>query len=200
MGKTALVEVSLQSLESSVQRLASKDQPPQPHPVQTLDPRRQTLDASMWNGRGQCIDHYGAGEAYLPVLEALGRLCREPKGKRLIELLSQHAPSWLVQMPELLSPAELETLQRKVAGTTRERMLREMAEAVEAITAEMLLVLWLGDLHWSDYSTLDWLAFVARRREPARRLGLWTYPPGGNPGEGDPPRAVAPELALPKPG
>src|SRR5215470_17054252 len=27
---------------------------------------------------GQCIMHYGAGEAYLPVLEALGRLCREP--------------------------------------------------------------------------------------------------------------------------
>src|SRR2546428_252463 len=177
MGKTALVEVSLQSLESSVQRLASKDQPPQPHPVQTLDPRRQTLDASMWNGRGQCIDHYGAGEAYLPVLEALGRLCREPGGKRLIELLSQHAPSWLVQMPALLSPAELEMLQRKVAGTTRERMLRELAEAVEAITAERPLVLWLEDLHWSDYSTLDWLAYLARRREPARLVVIGTYRP-----------------------
>jgi len=29
-----------------------------------------------WIGRGQCIQHYGAGEAYLPVLEALGRLGR----------------------------------------------------------------------------------------------------------------------------
>jgi hypothetical protein len=27
---------------------------------------------------GQCIDQYGAGEAYLPFLEALGRLCRGP--------------------------------------------------------------------------------------------------------------------------
>ena len=26
-------------------------------------------------GRGQCIEHYGTGEAYLPVLEAFGRLC-----------------------------------------------------------------------------------------------------------------------------
>jgi hypothetical protein len=25
-------------------------------------------------GHGQCLDHYGAGEAYLPPLEALGRL------------------------------------------------------------------------------------------------------------------------------
>ena len=29
-------------------------------------------------GRGQCVEQYGAGEAYLPVLEALGRLGREP--------------------------------------------------------------------------------------------------------------------------
>ena len=28
-------------------------------------------------GRGQCIQHYGAGEAYLPILEALGRLARD---------------------------------------------------------------------------------------------------------------------------
>src|SRR5436305_1738196 len=33
-------------------------------------------DTSLWVARGQCIDHYGSGEAYLPVLDALGRLCR----------------------------------------------------------------------------------------------------------------------------
>src|SRR5262249_22231406 len=47
--------------------------------------------SQWWIGRGQCIEHYGPGEAYLPVLEALGRLCREPGGKRLIEALHQHA-------------------------------------------------------------------------------------------------------------
>ena len=26
---------------------------------------------------GQCLEQYGTGEAYLPVLEAIGRLCRE---------------------------------------------------------------------------------------------------------------------------
>ena len=51
--------------------------------------------------------------AFAPVLEALGRLCREPGGEHLIELLGQQAPTWLVQLPALLSAAELEALQRK---------------------------------------------------------------------------------------
>jgi tetratricopeptide (TPR) repeat protein len=132
-------------------------------------------DGSVWLGRGQCIEHYGAGEAYMPVLEALGRLCRVPGGERLIELLAQQAPTWLVQMPALLSATELEALQRKVLGATQGRMLREMAEAVEALTAERVLVLWLEDLQWSDVSTLEWLSALARRREPARLLVIGTY-------------------------
>src|SRR5262249_21218426 len=28
----------------------------------------------VWTTRGQCVEHYGSGEAYLPVLEALGQL------------------------------------------------------------------------------------------------------------------------------
>jgi DNA-binding winged helix-turn-helix (wHTH) protein/predicted ATPase len=138
---------------------------------------QKMLDASLWIGRGQCIEYHGAGEAYLPMLEALGRLCRESDGKRLITFLGQHAPTWLVQMPALLSAAELETLQRKVLGATRERMLREMAEALEVVTAERPLILWFEDVQWSDPSTLDWLAYMARRPEPARLLVLCTYRP-----------------------
>ena len=92
-----------------------------------------------------------AGEAYLPILDALGRLCREPGGKQLIALLDQYAPTWLVQMPTLVEDEHLETLQRKVHGASRERMLREMAEAMEALTTERPLVLVLEDLHWSDH-------------------------------------------------
>src|SRR5262249_24780271 len=62
-------------------------------------------------------------------------------------------------------------------GTTRERMLRELAEAVETLTRERPLVLVLEDLHWSDYATIDWLALVARRRAAARLLVLGTYRP-----------------------
>ena len=35
-------------------------------------------DARLLIMRGQCVEHYGPGEAYLPMLEALGRLCRAP--------------------------------------------------------------------------------------------------------------------------
>ena len=97
-------------------------------------------------GRGQCIEQYGAGEAYLPILEALGRLCRGPQADHLIGLLRQHAPTWLAQMPTLLPPEEREQLQREVQGVTRERMLRELAEALEVFTAESPLILVLEDL------------------------------------------------------
>lgn len=123
------------------------------------------------------MEHYGAGEAYLPVLEALGRLCREADGKDVIALLRQQAPTWLVQLPALLNTVELEELQRRTAGMTRERMLRELAEALEVVTRERPLVLVLEDLHWSDVSTLDWLAYVARRQERARLLVIGTYRP-----------------------
>src|SRR5215831_14834 len=131
----------------------------------------------IWSARGQCIEHYGSGEAYLPVLEALGRLCRQPGPARLIGLLRQYAPTWLVQLPWLLSPAERDAVQREVQGTTRERMLREMAEALEVLTVETPLVLILEDLHWSDTATLDLLAVLARRREAARLLLIGTYRP-----------------------
>ena len=44
----------------------------------------------------------------------------------------------------------------------------------------------LEDLHWSDAATLDWLAYVARRREPARLLVLGTYRPAERHGAAHP--------------
>ena len=134
-------------------------------------------DAAVRIGHGQCIEQYGTGEAYLPVLEALGRLCRGPEGAHVLAWLRQHAPSWLAQMPALLPDAEREALQRQGRETTQARMLRELAEALEVLTAERPLVLVFEDLHWGDRATLEWLAYVARRRDPARLLVLATYRP-----------------------
>jgi predicted ATPase len=47
----------------------------------------------LWIAHGQCLEHYGAGEAYMPVLEALSRLCQQPGRERLITLLNRHAPT-----------------------------------------------------------------------------------------------------------
>ena len=54
-------------------------------------------------------------------------------------------------------------------------MLRELAEALEVLTADRALVLVLEDLQWSDHSTVEALAYLAQRPEPARLLVLGTY-------------------------
>jgi predicted ATPase len=149
----------------------------------------------VWLARGQCIEHYGAGEAYLPVLEALARLCREAEGAALLPVLEQHAPTWLAQMPALLGAAALEAVQRRVVGATAQRMLRELAEAVEAMTARRPLLLVLEDLHWVDYATLDLLTYLARRLGPSRLLVLGTYRPVEVLLRGHPLQAVKQELA-----
>ena len=93
-------------------------------------------DGRVWIGQGQCIEHFGAGEAYLPILSALSQLGRESGHEHLAEVLAQYAPTWLVQLSALVPPTELDLLLRKTAGATQERMLREMAEAIETLTAE----------------------------------------------------------------
>jgi DNA-binding winged helix-turn-helix (wHTH) protein/predicted ATPase len=128
-------------------------------------------------GWGQCVEQYGAGEAYLPVLEALGRLGRAAGGEQLVQILKQHAPTWLEQLPGLLSDRDVEVVQRRAQGATRDRMLRELVEALDALTREAPLVLLLEDLHWSDSATIDLLRMLARRREASRLLVLGTYRP-----------------------
>ena len=144
--------------------------------MDTFLTRLQVSD-SVWSSRGLCIEQYGAGEAYRPVFEALGRLCRSPDGQQIIDVLRQYAPLWLVQMPALLTTATLEALHPRVARATQERMLRELAEALEVLTATRPLVLVFEDLQWSDQSTVDLLAYLAQRRESARLLVLGAYRP-----------------------
>ena len=145
-------------------------------------------------GQGQCVEQYGSGEAYLPLLEALGQLCREPGGEQVLAVLHRHAPTWLAQMPGLLKAGELEAVQRQGQGINRERMLRELAEAIEAIAADAVLVLVLEDLQWSDPSTLDVLGYLAQRRRSVQLYILGTYRPADVVLGGHPLRQVVQEL------
>jgi hypothetical protein len=128
-------------------------------------------------GCGQCIEQYGAGEPYMPVLEALTRLGQEADNDRVLEVLHRIAPTWLGQMPSLLSEAERAKRPGGAQPVTQQRMLREMAQALETLTADSPLVLLFEDLHWSDFSTLALISAIARRTEPARLLILGTYRP-----------------------
>jgi predicted ATPase len=125
--------------------------------------------------RGQCVKTHGAGEAFMPLLDALTGLCHTRYRRRVIAILQQHAPLWLLQMPSLIDAAQLRNLQRVTLEATRERMLREAAHALDAISTEVPLILVLEDLHWSDNSTLDLISYWAQRRTKARLLLIGTY-------------------------
>ena len=128
-------------------------------------------------GRGQCLESRGEVEPYSAVLEALGRLCREPDGAEVVPLLYRRAPTWLAQMPWLASAPELAQLPQRNLGVTRDRMLREFAELVEELAFGRPLILALDDLHWSDDSTLSLLELLARRDEAAQLLLIGTFRP-----------------------
>src|SRR6266446_2301419 len=134
-------------------------------------------DPILWIARGQCMALYGDGEAYLPMLEAFGRLGRTGAADQLRPILDRYAPTWLAQMPFLLEPDGLLALQRRVQGTTPQRMLREMAEALEMLTTHRTLLVVLEDLQWSDVSTLHLVAWLALRAGPARLCLLGTFRP-----------------------
>jgi len=131
---------------------------------------------AAWVARGQCLEQYGEGEPYLPILEALGRLAAEDTTGDVLSVLRRHAPTWIAQLPAFDEPTPTDT-DESVAVATPERMLREMADALELLTKKRPLVLALEDLHWSDHSTLDLISYLARRRTPARLLLLGTFRP-----------------------
>jgi DNA-binding winged helix-turn-helix (wHTH) protein/tetratricopeptide (TPR) repeat protein/energy-coupling factor transporter ATP-binding protein EcfA2 len=139
--------------------------------------RRLETSPNVWIAHGHCIEHFGEGEPYFPVLTALAQLCRQPGRESFLPILRLHAPTWLAQMPSLVAEANRDELKREILGAPKERMLREIAEAIEALTAEIPLVLFLEDLHWSDVSTVDLIAHLARGRQPARLLLIGTFRP-----------------------
>src|SRR3984957_20544658 len=134
-------------------------------------------ERSVHIAHGQCIEGIGSKEAYGTMLEALGRLCRGPQADPIVRILSADAPTWLAQLPGILRREHREVLQREILGATRERMLREIADALELITAETPLLLVFEDLHWVDGSTVDLLSVLARRRTPAKLMVLATCRP-----------------------
>ncbi|HET9448101.1 MAG TPA: AAA family ATPase, partial [Steroidobacteraceae bacterium] len=123
--------------------------------------------------RGQCVEQYGAGEPYLPVLEALSALCRSQP--EVADLMRSFAPTWLVQLPWLMSDAERATLYRELSGANQERKVREISELMGRFTAQHPVLLLTEDLHWSDTATLRLLDHFARRTSPARIMWLGTY-------------------------
>jgi DNA-binding winged helix-turn-helix (wHTH) protein/tetratricopeptide (TPR) repeat protein len=154
--------------------------------------RRIASDRRVRICSGQCLEQYGMSEAYLPVLDAISQCCR--RDRHVVDVLRAHAPMWLMQMPSLVTPSDRESFGREALGASRERMLREMGEALDALTVDTPLVLVLEDLHWSDFSTLDLISYVARRRRAAHLMVVGTYRPAELIASRHPLRTVKQEL------
>ncbi len=159
-----------------------------------LDSIKQHTGARI--ARGQCVEQYGSGEPYMPVLEALTRLCLEPNGAEVVDVLRRFAPTWLVQMPSLLDDSDRERLLMAAQGVTQQRMLREMTQALDALAVAAPLVMLIEDLHWSDFSTLELISALARRTDPARLLLISTYRPVEILAKDHPLRTIRQELGL----
>jgi DNA-binding winged helix-turn-helix (wHTH) protein len=125
--------------------------------------------------RGQCVEHDSTGEPYLPVLEALGALCRSDSA--VPGLLRAVAPTWLLQLPWLSSAEERDALRREVGSASPQRMLREMGEVLDRYTERRPLLLVTEDLHWSDPSTVRLIDYIARRHGAARLMWLGSFRP-----------------------
>src|SRR5262249_50250762 len=104
----------------------------------------QTADAPI--ARGQGIEAFGGQEAYYPLLEAVDQLVRRSDENQIVDVLRKRAPTWLLQFPALVKTAEREALRRDTFGATRERMVREICEVLEAIATDRLLIVLIEDL------------------------------------------------------
>ena len=140
--------------------------------------RARTQWRSLMISRGRCIEQYGTGEAYLPFLDALGTLLDGPSRERLGSIMRTHAPTWCTQLPAAFSSTgTVDHVQQDTIGATKERMIREMGDALGLFSNGSPVVLLLEDLHWADPSSIDLLRHLCNRINMQRVLLVGTFRP-----------------------
>jgi hypothetical protein len=134
----------------------------------------QAVNSDVWVVTGQCVEQYGRGEPYLPIIEGLERLIRDSRYPDAIRVVEAHARSWFEAVPR--SPrARRHRRMTEPAARHPGQIVGELIDALEALAAVTPLVVLLEDLHWSDPSTVELIARLGRRPDPARLLLIGTY-------------------------
>jgi tetratricopeptide (TPR) repeat protein len=134
-------------------------------------------NADLVLARGACVEQYGTGEAYLPFLDVLGHLLQSPGREQVVGLLRRHAPTWCLQFPAIFSSGAMDQILREATGATKDRMLRELGDALAALTAQTPVLLVLEDMHWTDPASVDMLRHLAERAHGQRLLLVVTARP-----------------------
>jgi tetratricopeptide (TPR) repeat protein len=122
-----------------------------------------TLAVNALVCRGQSVEYSGAGDPYMPVIDALAPMVAQP-GHGLHEIVRTHAPSWRSQFPGVYPPEEITS-----TPPTPARLARELGDALSAAARSRPVVMILEDLHWADPSTVELLRHLAHR---AARIAL----------------------------
>src|SRR6266545_2142210 len=140
--------------------------------------RARTKYPALLVARGRCVEQYGTGEAYLPFLDAVGGLLEGPGRERLAAVMRTYAPTWCTQLPAAFaSSGALERLQQDTIGATKERMMREMGDALGMFATTSPIVLLFEDLHWADPSSVDLLRHLCQRINNQRIMIAGTFRP-----------------------
>lgn len=100
-------------------------------------------------------------------------LTRGMAGIEAAQLMKENAPIWLTQ----IAPASQVSTAIAASEPSPERMRREFARFFEALSIVRPVILFLDDLHWTDASTCDLLAYLGSRIKDFRILIITTYRP-----------------------
>jgi len=138
---------------------------------------RASIEASTdaWIVIGRCMDQSGAGEAYLPFLDALRRMASGPDADEVIAQMRRIAPSWLLLFPALITEGDREALVAETRDTDAARMRRELADLLTALSARRPFVLIIEDMHWCDASSAAALSFLGRDASFGRLLVIASF-------------------------
>ena len=145
---------------------------------------------------GQCVEQYGEGSVYLPVLDALNRACLTADGQPIVRLLEQHAPLCATQLPALGKTAAVNELSPQLILNPENRLQQELSLLLEALSREYCVIFILEDLQWSDGPTLNLLAHLIRHlgNTSTRCLIIGAYRPAEALADGHPLRRLVQEL------
>ncbi len=98
--------------------------------------------------------------------------------ERIAAIMRTYAPTWCMELPTAFaSTGSLEKLQQETIGATKERMMREIGDALGMLATSSPIVLLLEDLHWADPSSVDLLRHLCQRIATQRLLITGTFRP-----------------------
>ncbi len=108
----------------------------------------------------------------------MGGLLQGPGRERIAAIMRTYAPTWCMELPTAFaSSGSLEKLQQETIGATKERMMRELGDALGMLATASPVVLLLEDLHWADPSSVDLLRHLSNRISTQRLLIAGTFRP-----------------------